>query len=114
MDAQTTKTATVSGLYPRQWIKPEDLGGKSVTVKIASATVQDFFQPASGEVKAAIVLAFERAQRRMICNKTQALDLAAILGDDLTGWPGHTITLTPGTGRTGRPTITILEASNGG
>jgi hypothetical protein len=112
MDAQTTKTTTVSGLYPRQWLKPEDLQGKSVTVKIASAQVQDFFQPATGEVKAAIVLSFERAQRRMICNKTQALALAELLGDDLTGWPGHTITLASGQGRTGKPTIFVDAAES--
>lgn len=105
---------SVSELYPRQWLRPDDLGGRAFTVKIISAVVQDFHQPADNTVKPAIVLTFERAQRRLILNKSQAMSLAEILGDSLAGWPGRSIALTPATGRTGKPTITIGEVTNGG
>ena len=105
-----TETKTVNDLLPRLWLKPEDLGGRRVTVKIIAAQVQEFRQR-DGTMRAAVVLSFERAQRRLIANKTQCLALAEITGKDaFADWPGHSITLGPATAPNGKPTIAVAAA----
>jgi hypothetical protein len=106
----TRAIRTVADLYPRLWLKPEDLGGRKITVKITGAEVREFRQR-DGEMKPAVVLTFERAQRRMILNKTQTLALAELTGSPaFADWPGHTVALAQVTGPTGRPTIAVTEA----
>ena len=58
-----------------------------------------------------VVLGFERAQRRMICNKTQALRLAEIIGSpSFADWPGHSVILCPANAPNGKPTIAVAAA----
>ncbi len=97
---------TVSELYPRLWLKPEDLKGKAVTVTIAKYAIEEFRQP-NGETRQALVLAFEKASKRLICNKTQVLAIAAMFGENFADWLGRAITLAPGTANNGKPTIVI-------
>jgi hypothetical protein len=60
----------------------------------------------------AVVLDFEKATKRLICNKTQAHHVAAILGTERLGeWPGRKIRLGAGQAPNGRPTIVILEVN---
>lgn len=98
---------TVGDLYPRKWLKCEDLGGRAVTVKILAVDVDELRQP-DGTRRQAAVLTFERASKRLILNKTQCGALAAICGSErLADWPGHTVQLTPATAPNGKPTIAI-------
>jgi len=108
---EATKYDTVSAVYPSPWIKAEDLQGRAVTVTIREVGVQEFRQR-DGSYKVAIVLAFEGARKRMICNVTQAKAVAAIVGSERLGeWPGHTVTLAPSRAPNGRPTIAVLAPS---
>jgi len=101
---------TVSELFPRQWLKAEDLSGRAVTVKILAVDVEELRQP-NGERKAAAVLRFARTDKRLILNKTQCGALAAICGSErLADWQGHSVQLTPATAPNGKPTIAILAA----
>lgn len=106
MDA--TKYQTVESVYPSPWLKAHDLQGKAVTVTIKSVDVQEFRQR-DGSYKVAVVLAFERAHKQLICNKTQAHTVAACLGTErLAEWAGHVVSLAPATAPNGKPTIAIL------
>ena len=108
MDAQG-RPATVSELYPEKWLKPNHLKGP-VTVKIARAEVEDFRMP-DGSHKAALVLTFEKATKRLICNKTQTWAAMEAIGDErFAAWVGHSLTLAPGIGQTGKPTIVVSAA----
>ena len=100
---------TVNAVYPSPWIKAEDLQGRAVTVKIAAVDVQEFRQR-DGSYRVAVVLTFDKARKKMICNKTQAHIIAAVLHTErLAEWPGGRITLAAGKAPNGRPTICVLS-----
>jgi hypothetical protein len=104
---------TVSELYPSKWLKAGDLGGRAVAVTIAGVTVETFRQPDGGE-RAAAVLDFSRATKRLILNKTQCGQLTGVVGSErLADWPGQTIRLAPASAPNGKPTIAILPPANG-
>jgi hypothetical protein len=112
MDTAKMQT-TVADVYPCKWLHADDLGGRQVIVKIATVGVEEFRQR-DGSYKRAIVLAFERATKRLILNKTQGHAIATILGTERLGdWPGRTIRLGAGSAPNGKPTITILGAKDG-
>jgi hypothetical protein len=105
---EMTEYRTVQDLYPRKWLKPEDLGGRKVAVKICEARVESFHQ-ADGSMKPSVVLSFERAQRKLILNKTQCSTLALLLGSaTFTDWIGCTVVLAAATAQNGKPTIAVL------
>jgi hypothetical protein len=112
MDA--SKYDTVSAVYPSPWIKPDDLQGRAVTVTFREVGVQEFRQR-DGSFKVAIVLSFEGARKRMICNKIQAHAVAALLGTErLAEWSEHVVTLAPSRAPNGRPTIAVLAQERQG
>ena len=103
---------TVGDLYPDKWIRPAHLQGHEVLVKIITASVEEFHQK-DNSLKPAVVLSFERAQRRMICNKTQATALALLLGSTaFADWVGRTVCLAPATAPSGKATIAVLAAES--
>ncbi len=110
MDAKG-RPETVSELYPRPWLRAEDLAGP-VTVTIKSVELRDFRQP-DGATKPAAVLSFERATKRLILNKTQCRAIMALVGSErFADWPGHRIRLAPATAPNGRPTVSVQEAAS--
>ena len=105
-----TGIKTVNDLFPRLWLKPEDLQGRKVTVTIASAEVRESRQR-DGTNAMRLVLGFGRAQRRMICNKTQTLRLAELTrSPPFADWPAYSITLAPATAPNGKPTSAVATA----
>jgi hypothetical protein len=104
------KPRTVSELYPRKWLKACDLE-KPVTVTITGAEVEDFRLP-DGTSKAALVLTFAKATKRLICNKTQVWAAMGAIGTEVfADWIGHDITLSAGKAPNGKPTIVIDRAA---
>ena len=105
--------ATVSELYPSPWLKPEDLAGRAVTVKIVAAQVEEIRQ-FDGSKAPKLVLSFEKASKRLIANKTQARRLADLTGTEaFAAWVGHRVTLKPAVAQNGKPTIAIDAAPAG-
>jgi len=103
---------TVSDLYPSPWLHAGDLA-KPVTVRIASVELQEFHLP-DGTDHLALVIAFEKAKRRLILNKTQARAMMAITGSEVFGeWVGASITLAPAVAPNHKGTIAILAAEAG-
>jgi len=67
------------------------------------------FRQRDGSTRIAVVLGFEKAGRKLICNKTQCFTLASITGSaTFTDWVGHTVALSPSTAPNGKPTIAVL------
>ena len=105
--------ATVSDIYPSPWLRADDLAGRTGTVQIESAEVQEFRQR-DGSTGRRIVVGFVDKSKQLVCNKTQALAIAEILQmDEFAKWPGHSITLSPGRLANNKPTI-IIQAQPGG
>ena len=112
MDKQG-RPETVEELYPCPWLKAADLACRPVTVTIAATELRDFRQP-DGKPKTAVVVAFEKAGKRLICNKTQCRAMMNLAGSPrFADWPGLRVRLAPATAPNGKPTIAVLEAANG-
>lgn len=105
-----TTPQTVNDLFPSPWLGPADLAGRVITVRIAAVSLENLRQhDGSQELKA--ILAFDRAHKRMILNKTQANAIAAILGTPaFADWPGRRIRLSVGRAPNGRDTIIVSPA----
>ena len=111
----TTATArpprTVAELYPSPWLSAGDLAGRAVTVTIARVDIEDIRNPQTTEKEPRAVVTFERAQKRMILNKTQAHRLAEITGSEaFDAWACARVILRPGFAPNKRETVVIDPA----
>jgi len=98
----------VNDLFPKKWLEPTDLGGRSVSVKIVAVGLEEVYDPRSRDMHMKLALTFEKAGKRMLCNKTQAFAVAAATGSEETdGWIGKMITLSAGETPARRPTIVV-------
>ncbi len=97
--------------YQSPWLKASDLQGRSVTVTVEKATVEEVrTQDGSKEMK--IVVVFKGKAKKLIANKTQALTLADLAKTEEFGrWSGLTVVLEPAKTRNGQETINIRPAS---
>lgn len=113
-EVDMTRMRTVADVYPSRWLTPADLGGRAVTATIKAVKVE-LIRQRDGTSKTKVVLAFDRAQKEMICNVTQAKAIAALLGSDvLQNWTGKAIGLTQGSAPNGKLTIVVLAPWGGG
>ena len=78
--------------FPTRFLSAADLGGREVSVTIASAALETLGQGADQETK--LVLGFEGKKKFMVLNKTNATMIANNLGTSETDqWLGRQITL---------------------
>jgi len=81
-------------LFPGKYIKAGEFKGKDVTLTVASVEREMLSNGAGGEEGAAIV-SFKETEKQFVMNKTNAVSLRAMWGDDSGEWVGHKITLHP-------------------
>ena len=99
---------SIKDLYPDKWLRPEHLRGRTVTVAIHGAQIEQLFNPRTRKQEPKIVIEFHGKRLRLPLNKTQSFALAAITGEeDFTRWAGHQCTLGPAVAPNGQPTIQI-------
>lgn len=98
----------VSQLYPDKWLKAETLQGRTRGVVVATSTVEELYNTREKHKEWKIVLGFHGKTLRLVLNKTQALTMVQITGeDDSAKWIGHPINLTPARTQNGQDTIVI-------
>lgn len=103
----SNKPKSVSELYPRRWLKAEDLRGKPVDVIVESAYVDEVYNQRERQNEWKVILDFGRS-KDLILNKTQTMQMQAIASSEFfTEWAGVQIRLTPAIARNGKPTINI-------
>lgn len=101
----------INDLFPRKWLAPTDLAGRTVTVTIQAVTLETVRNPRTQEQERKLCVAFKGAQKRMLCNKTQALAIADAVGaPDTDAWPARRITLSAGVAPNRQPTIVVTPA----
>ena len=94
--------------YTSPWLKASDLQGRAHRLKIKATTVEEVRQQ-DGSKEMRIIVAFDGAKKRLICNKTQALALAgAAKTEEFSLWTGLTVILEPTVSR-GKETINIRQ-----
>lgn len=81
----------VNDLFPSRFVKAHDLGGKAITVVIRAATLEELGYGAEKEQK--LALAFEKAQKMMLLNRTNAMIIAQMYGPETDGWIGKAVIL---------------------
>lgn len=109
MNGQQHKPVRVSEMFASKWLSAADLP-KPVTVTINAVNVQSLRQP-DGSEEPKLIISFNNASKKMICNATQAKTLAAALGDLFGDWPGARVRLAASKAPNGRDTIAVLEAT---
>lgn len=85
--------ANINDAFPSKYLTAADLKGRSVTVTIANASIEQIGQGADKGPK--IVLTFIGKQKSFVCNKTNAKVIAQLHGDDTDDWLGKSITIAP-------------------
>jgi hypothetical protein len=86
---------SVSDAFPSDWLKAADLKGRERALVIKSADMQDIGQGADASRK--LVIYFERQEKGLVLNKTNANTISAMYGDDTDDWIGGEIILFPTT-----------------
>jgi hypothetical protein len=76
-----------------QYLKAEDLEGAELELVISKIEIREYEE--NGYKKRKPVLSFLGTDKKLVCNKTNALMIAEHHGKDIEGWEGKTITLYP-------------------
>lgn len=85
--------------YAGSW----DLDGKDVTVTISKVAGGEVMGD-GGRKSRKLILYFEKAEKPMVCNKTNGKTIATLYGNDTAEWVGKSITLYPTTTTMGSET----------
>ncbi len=98
---------TVSELFPSKYLSADDLQGKAFKLKILAVEFVQIHDRYEGDVTKACVR-FEKAQKQLILNVTQARSIAQIVGSEqFADWVGHEVLLRPGRAHNNKPTIFV-------
>jgi hypothetical protein len=84
----------MSDIFPSKYVKAADLNGKTVTLTIKSLAVEDMLNH-SNEHERKPVLYFERATKGLVLNRTNAMIIVGLYGDESDEWTGKRISIYP-------------------
>lgn len=94
--------------FPSRFIGAADLKGKDVTLTVADVSMEDLLLK-GGKKTRKVVIGFEKTPKLMVCNKTNAVTIADLLGSEMKGWIGKRITLYPTTTKMGPKTVSCVR-----
>ena len=80
---------TVSEAFPSNYLKAADLNNRTVKVKIDKVVFEEIGQNKDKKP----VMYFNKVQKGLVLNKTNATEIAAKHGDQMEGWTGKEIEL---------------------
>lgn len=83
----------ISVLFPSKYVKAADLEGRNVTLTITKLVVEEMGHGSEKEQKP--VLYFEKATKGLVLNRTNAMIIASLYGDETNDWRGKRITIYP-------------------
>ena len=95
-------------VFPSKYFKAADLGGKPLTVTIASAPYETLKAP-DGREQNKIVLYFHNTGKKLPLNLSNWDSVAEIAGDDTDEWPGVKIQLYPTRTNMGGKTVDCIR-----
>jgi len=85
-------TFNYDDIFPDRWLHAEDLQGKAVTLTITAAYQEDLRLP-GGTVETCGILSFAKTKKEYVLNKSNAMVLRDLWGDQSGEWAGHRIVL---------------------
>ena len=80
----------LDNLYPSKWLKASDLKGQTVPVTISRVLLEDI-----GDDAGKPVIYFHGRDKGLVLNKTNAMSIGLVHGQETDGWVGKTIELFP-------------------
>jgi hypothetical protein len=83
----------IHDIFPSRYLKAHDLGGKSFTLTIRQAQIEELGQLA--EKEQCLVLYFIGAKKGFVCNRTNAMIIADLYSPETDNWVGKAIILYP-------------------
>jgi len=84
----------ISDIFPSKYVKAADLQGRTVILTIKELVVEEMSNHAN-EKERKPVLYFERATKGLVLNRTNAVAIAALYGDEADDWRGKRISIYP-------------------
>jgi len=81
-------------LYPGTYLKAGEFEGRAVTLTVKTIT-REMLSNGSGGEEPAVTVAFAETEKQFVMNKTNAVSLRAMWGDDSGEWIGKRVTLHP-------------------
>lgn len=82
--------ANINSLFPTKYVKAADLQGQDLTLQIAGLSIEKM---EDGSMEP--VVKFANHNQGLVLNKTNALTIAEMYGEDYDRWGGRPITLYP-------------------
>lgn len=86
---------SIKELFPSRWLGASDLQGQDYTLVVRRVTIEELKQGSKTDATAKPVVWFNDVQKGMVLNKTNAVVIARLYGDDTDGWAGKPVTLYP-------------------
>lgn len=83
----------ISDLFPSKYVKAGDLNGRAVTLTIKELKIEKMGHGAEEERKP--VLYFDKATKGLVLNRTNAMIIAGLYGNETDDWRGKRITIYP-------------------
>ena len=81
-------------MFPTQYLASEEFLEKDVTLTIKGVKI-DNLQMSDGGTEDKPVVMFEKTDKKLVLNKTNATTIAKLYGSEARGWAGKAITLYP-------------------
>lgn len=82
-------------LFDSPWLSGDDLGGKTVIVTVEGVHQRQIAWKQGEAPEVSRSIKFVGKKKELKLNATTAKDLIAVLGDDMDGWLGQRIALSP-------------------
>lgn len=86
---------SIKELFPSRWLGASDLQGQEYTLVIRRVTIEELKQGSKTDATAKPVVWFADVPKGMVLNKTNAVVIARLYGDDTDTWAGKPVTLYP-------------------
>jgi hypothetical protein len=83
----------INDVFPSKYLKAHDLNGKGYTLIIREVTLENVGHGQEQELKP--IVAFEKAAKLMILNRTNAMIIASLYGPETDQWRGKSIIVYP-------------------
>ena len=80
---------TVSDAFPSNWLKAADLNNRTIKVTINKVIFEEIGQNKDKKP----VMYFDKVQKGLVLNKTNAEQIGSVHGQELEGWTGKEIEL---------------------
>jgi hypothetical protein len=82
---------SISSMFPSRYLKPSDIGEVDLVLTIEAITIEDIGRSDHKDSK--VLVHFKETEKALVLNKTNALTIAHLYGEQTGGWVGKRISL---------------------